>query len=105
VVVPSQWEEPFGLVAVEAMAAGVPPVAPAHGSFPEIISHDVDGMLYPPGSASGLAQVIRDVEAHPERYEGLGRAARQTYQARFTPEPIIEQLLGIYHFALEHPAC
>jgi len=44
-LVPSAWEETFGLVAVEAMAAGVAPVAPATGSFPELIEHDVDGQL------------------------------------------------------------
>ena len=38
VVVPSQWEETFGMVAVEAMAAGTAPVASAHGAFPELVT-------------------------------------------------------------------
>src|SRR5207244_8087617 len=36
VILPSAWEETFGLAAVEAMALGVPPVAAGHGSFPEL---------------------------------------------------------------------
>ena len=39
VIVPSQWEETFGMAAVEAMAVGTPPVASAHGAFPELVSH------------------------------------------------------------------
>lgn len=42
---PIQWEEPFGLFIVEAMACGTPAVAWNRGSFPEIISHGVDGYL------------------------------------------------------------
>src|SRR5208283_2337734 len=55
VLLPSQWEETFGLVAVEAMAAGVPPVAAAHGAFHELISDGVDGVLFKPGSVASLA--------------------------------------------------
>ena len=47
VVVPSQWEETFGMVAVEAMAAGTAAVASAHGAFPELITHGSDGALFP----------------------------------------------------------
>ena len=38
VVLPSAWEETFGLVAVEAMASGVAPIAAGHGSFTELIT-------------------------------------------------------------------
>jgi len=48
VVVPSQWEETFGMVAVEAMAAGTAPVASAHGAFPELVTPAVDGALEDP---------------------------------------------------------
>ena len=49
VLLPSVWEEPFGLVAVEAMAAGAPPIAAEHGSFVELITPGVDGVLFLPG--------------------------------------------------------
>ncbi len=104
VLVPSQWEETFGLVAVEAMAAGVPPVAPAHGSFPELMTHGVDGVLFEPGNAEALATVMRDIEARPEHFAALGRAARQTYEQRFSRDANVEQLLQIYDFAMKHPA-
>ncbi len=103
-VVPSAWEEPFGLVVIEAMAAGVPSLAPAHGAFPELIADGVDGVLFQPGSVAALAGVLRDVGDRPGRYASYGRAARSTYERRFSSDAIVEQLLAIYRFAIEHPA-
>ncbi|MBV9794180.1 MAG: glycosyltransferase [Actinobacteria bacterium] len=103
VLLPSTWEETFGLVAVEAMAAGTAPIASAHGSFPELITADVDGVLFTPGDPESLALAIGDADTHPERYETLGEQARKTYEARFDPSANLEQLLGIYRFAIAHP--
>ena len=103
VVVPSQWEEPFGMVAVEAMAAGTAPVASAHGAFPELITHGSDGALFSPTDVDALVDILADVEDNSERWDGYGRQALQTYQRRFTPEAGVDQLLEIYRFALEHP--
>jgi len=104
VLLPSTWEETFGLVAVEAMAAGVPPVAAGHGSFTELITSGVDGVLFRPGDPDALAQAVADVDAHPERYEMYGEQARKTYEQRFDPQDNLEQLLEIYRFAMVHPA-
>lgn len=102
-VVPSAWEETFGLVAVEAMAAGTPPIAPAHGSFPELVRHGVDGLLVRPGSPSALAAAFADVDRHPDAFVALGETARATYLSRFTPGTSLDELLAIYRFAIEHP--
>jgi glycosyltransferase involved in cell wall biosynthesis len=42
---PISWEEPFGLVVAEAMAAGTPVVATPRGSLPELVAHGVTGFL------------------------------------------------------------
>jgi glycosyltransferase involved in cell wall biosynthesis len=42
---PISWEEPFGLVVAEAMAAGAPVVATPRGSLPELVAHGVTGFL------------------------------------------------------------
>jgi glycosyltransferase involved in cell wall biosynthesis len=104
VLLPSAWEETFGLVAVEAMAAGVPPVAAAHGSFPELITPGVDGALFDPADPGALGRAIADVERNPEQYAGYGEQARKTYEQRFDPERTLEELLEIYRFAIGHPA-
>jgi glycosyltransferase involved in cell wall biosynthesis len=104
VLLPSAWEETFGLVAIEAMAAGVPPIAASHGSFPELITPGVDGMLFDPGDPAALGRAIADAERDPERYATYGEQARKTYEQRFDPERNLEELLEIYRFAIAHPA-
>jgi glycosyltransferase involved in cell wall biosynthesis len=104
VLLPSTCEETFGLVVVEAMAAGSPPIAAAHGAFVELITQGVDGMLFRPGDPEALGLAIADVEAHPEQYETYGAQARETYEKQFDPDRIMEQLLEIYRFAIKHPS-
>jgi glycosyltransferase involved in cell wall biosynthesis len=104
VLLPSAWEETFGLVAIEAMAAGVPPVAADHGSFAELIIPGVDGALFGPGEPDALALAIADVDRNPERYEEYGRQARKTYEQRFDPRQSVEELIDIYQYAIMHPA-
>lgn len=103
VVVPSQWEETFGMVAVEAMAAGTAPVAAAHGAFPELITPGSDGALFPPTEAAALVDVLAEVDDQPERWDAYGRQGRQTYARRFTAEASTARLLEIYRFATAHP--
>jgi glycosyltransferase involved in cell wall biosynthesis len=104
VVLPSEWEETFGLVAVEAMAAGTAPIATGHGSFTELITPGVDGVLFPPGDAAALGLALADAQSHPEQYETYGDHARKSYEQRFDPEQNLEQLIGIYRYAIAHPA-
>ncbi len=104
VLVPSIWEEPFGLVVVEAMAAGTAPIAAQRGSFTELITDGVDGALFTAADPAALASVIGDVEARPQIYEAYGQRARETYEHRFNPEHSIKHLLEIYNFAISNPA-
>lgn len=101
VVVPSAWPEPFGLAAIEAMRGAVPPIAPHDGSFPDMITDGVDGFLYrqrdPTALAATLASVIRDRPA--ARRAGI--AARQRYEARYTPEANVRALEAVYQTAIE----
>jgi glycosyltransferase involved in cell wall biosynthesis len=103
-LVPSQVEETFGLVAVEAMAAGVAPIATAHGSLPEIITDGVDGLLFPTRSASALARILADVDRDPARFVEMGRRGQRTHAERFRVTDNLEQLLSIYEYAVAHPA-
>lgn len=104
VIVPSTWEETFGLVVVEAMAAGIPSIAAGHGSLVELINPGVDGALFRPGDPAALATAIADAGAHPEQYEAYGEQARKAYEERFDPARSLEHLLEIYRFAIANPA-
>lgn len=104
VIVPSAWEEPFGLVVVEAMAAGTPVIASGHGSFTELVTPGADGDLFPPADAEALAGAIARVAAEPEKWEVYGKQARETYEQKFNPELSLRHLLEIYNFAIARPA-
>jgi glycosyltransferase involved in cell wall biosynthesis len=103
VVVPSAWAEPFGLVAIEAMAAGAPCIAAGHGALTELITPGVDGELFPPGDAGALAGIIADVNADAKRFAAYGEAARETYRKRFDPDRNLDQLTDIYRYAIANP--
>jgi glycosyltransferase involved in cell wall biosynthesis len=102
VILPSEWEETFGLVVVESMAVGVPLLAAGHGSFPELITDGVDGALFDPGRPDALAKLLLDVDTAPDKYDEFGRNARATYESKHDTRRNIEQLLDIYRFAIGH---
>jgi glycosyltransferase involved in cell wall biosynthesis len=104
VLLPSQWWETFGLVAVEAMAMGVAPIAANHGAFPELLASEDVGMLLEPTDADAWQRVIRDVDERPARYREMGRRARSAYLSRFNPHENLTQLLDIYRYAIDNPA-
>ena len=103
VLIPSAWEETFGLVAVEAMALGVPAIASGHGSFTELIDHGVDGVLFRPNDPTALAVAIADVAANPDRYIAYGKLARRSYEQRFDPDERLRRMIEIYRFAIANP--
>ncbi|MEV0738266.1 glycosyltransferase family 4 protein [Streptomyces sp. NPDC050549] len=100
VVAPSTWLEAFGLVVVEAMAAGVPTVAAGHGAFVELVEDGVTGLLHKPGDTASLASGIRRIAADPERNRGMGEAARRRYEQGFSPAVGLERLLEEYRTAI-----
>ncbi len=103
IVVPSAWEETFGLVVVEAMAAGVPAIGADHGSLPELITHGSDGVLFRAGDPAALAAAFAEAAANPAQFRHYGELARKSYEQRFDPEQNLAKLLDIYRFAIKHP--
>ncbi len=83
-LVPSLWQEPFGLVIAEAMARRLPVIASNFGGPAEILTHDVDGLLIKPGDEEELAQAISLLMKNPEKRKQLGEAAYATVRERFT---------------------
>ena len=63
VLIPSQWEEPFNLVAAEAQAAGAPVIAYARGGLREVVADGETGALVPPGDIAAAADALRHAGA------------------------------------------
>ncbi len=101
VAAPSTWLEAFGLVVVEAMAAGVPTVAAAHGAFPELVEDGVTGLLHQPGDPASLADRLRSVVSDRARNREMGDAARVRYEKDFTPAVGLDRLIAGYEAAIE----
>ncbi|AYC37063.1 glycosyltransferase family 4 protein [Streptomyces griseorubiginosus] len=100
VVAPSTWLEAFGLVVVEAMAAGVPVVAAGHGAFVELVEDGVTGLLHRPGESASLASGIRRIAAEPDRNRAMGEAARRRYEQGFSPAVGLDRLVEEYRTAI-----
>lgn len=88
--VPSVWEEPFGLVAVEAMAAGRPVVANRTGGLTRIVADGETGLLAPPGDAAALVDALARLLDDPALRARLGAAGRARALAEHAPARIQE---------------
>jgi glycosyltransferase involved in cell wall biosynthesis len=83
IVVPSTRPEPFGLVAIEAMAAGRAVIAANHGGLAEIVIDDVTGTLIAPGSLDELAAAVQGYIENPARAVSEGDAGRLRFCTEF----------------------
>jgi glycosyltransferase involved in cell wall biosynthesis len=92
--------EPFGLVIVEAMAAGLPVVAPNAGGPSEIITDNVNGLLFEPGSVAALTVVLRRLYDDPMLRVRLGDAAR-TRSVDFSSDAIARDVFAFYQTVLK----
>jgi glycosyltransferase involved in cell wall biosynthesis len=99
-IVPSEWHEPFGLVAIEAFAKGTPVIAARAGALPEIVDHGHTGLLFTRGSAEDLLGAVRWAASHASDLTAMGRAARQKFERSYTSERNYASLIGIYRQAL-----
>ena len=78
VFVLASHSEGLPIAVMEAMAAGCPIIATQVGGIPELITHDVSGILVPPRDVHALAQALLSLLLDHSRRQALGRAARQT---------------------------
>jgi glycosyltransferase involved in cell wall biosynthesis len=93
-LVPS-WEEPFGLVMVEAMAAGTPVMATSVGGPPEVITDRVDGRLVPPEQPAPWADAAADLLDDAADRDRLVTAGRETAR-RFAPDAYAEAVVDVW---------
>ncbi len=71
------------MVALEAMAAGVPVVATAVGGIPECVLHERTGLLVPPGDRHALADALIELLKNAEKRRALGAAGRRRVAENF----------------------
>lgn len=82
----TSYSETYGMVTIEAMAAGLPIVATYSGGTPEIITHEKTGLLVQPQDPEALAEAVRRLLTDRELFDRLGQTARTEAKARFSSE-------------------
>lgn len=100
-IFPSECYENFPRVVVEAFAKGVPVLGSDRGSIRELIENEHNGILFRPGDNEDLSRKAEWLFAQPEKVQKLSTAARLTFETKYTAERNYEQLMKIYHSAIE----
>ncbi len=103
-IMPSVWEEPFGLVVTEAFASATPVVAARSGALVEIVDDGESGLLYNALDPDDLAATVRSALGDPARLRRFGQHAREVFERRYSAEANYELLLNAYEEALRHRA-
>ncbi len=96
--------EAFGLVQVEAMAAGLPVVCTELGTGTSYVNQDgVTGLVVPPRDAEALAAAINSLLADPSRRAAMATAARRRAAAEFDLDVMVARVLEVYDEVLRDP--
>ncbi len=98
-LLPSETES-FGLVALEAMASGVPVVATRVGGLPEVVEHGVTGFLAEVGDIEGMAADALRILADCQTLQRFGRAARERALRLFDYRDVVPRYEAIYRRVL-----
>ena len=88
-LMPIQWDEPFGIVMAEALACGTPVIGFDRGAVPEVVKHGLNGFI---------CNSIADMVAAIKRINEIDRKnVRKDAEDRFSSEVIVEAYLKLYH--------
>ncbi len=99
-LLPSE-KESFGLAALEAMACGVPVLASNTGGIPELIEHEVSGLMAPVGEISTMARLALSLLSDEQRLADMRQAAIARARARFSADAIVRRYEQLYEQVLK----
>jgi glycosyltransferase involved in cell wall biosynthesis len=99
--VPSLWPEPFGIVGIEAFAAGRPAVGSATGGIVDWLEDGVSGTTVPPGDVGALARALARLLDDPQLRRTMGRAGKALVAERFSAERHVAEITHAYRRALD----
>lgn len=96
-VVPSTEPEPFGMVAIEAMASGKPVVVAAHGGLLDIVEDGVSGLQFEANSASKFAEAMEKLLLSADLRRQMGLAGKQRQEELFSLHSQVESTAKLLH--------
>jgi glycosyltransferase involved in cell wall biosynthesis len=101
-VVPSIWNEAFGIVAAEAMSWSLPVIASRIGGLPEVVQDGVNGLLVEPGNAESLARAMLRLATDDQLCLQLGTAAREKATREYSVDAFYRRLMRAYARAADN---
>jgi glycosyltransferase involved in cell wall biosynthesis len=90
------YDDPKGLALLEAMACGVPVVAPRRGTYSEMIERTGGGVLVSPDNVDALVEVLTELQADPARRAHLGATGASGVRQHYSADRMAESALAIY---------
>ena len=100
-MVPSVCFELFGMVAVDAMALGVPVIASNIGGLPYVVDEGVTGSLFEPGNPEDLVMKLHRLWDDPQLCDRMGRAGRQKVMQEYSQDTYYHNLMAAYQTAIQ----
>lgn len=97
-VAPSRFES-FGLIFLEAMRAGKAVVGCAAGGMPEVVSHEVNGLLVEPGNVQEFVAAILELAINRDLRLKMGAAGKRIFDEKFTAKRMAEESGALYDLA------
>jgi len=94
-VLPTRWQEPFGLVGLEAASRGLPIVAFDLGGCREYIIHGENGILVPPGNIDEFASTVQNLLENPDKLLPMGEKGRILAREKFSPGKFLREFSGL----------
>ncbi|GHC06554.1 glycosyltransferase [Thermomonas carbonis] len=97
---PSGDSEGTPLAVLEAMSSGIPVIGSRHAGIPDVIEHEVHGLLVDPFDVAGLTDALRRLAVAPALAAGLGRAAAGAVRNFYTRQRYLDQLASLIDAAM-----
>jgi glycosyltransferase involved in cell wall biosynthesis len=95
-VLPSLRREGLPKTVIEAMAYGVPTIVTDVGGSPELVQHEISGIIVPPGDADALAAAMLRLWQQPELARTLGRGGRERIERDFSNRATVARTVARY---------
>ena len=98
---PSEWNEPYSLTPLEAMASGVPVIGTTIGGAGELFRHGENALTYMPGDEADLARRLQEIHEQPELRCRMADNAQQEVLAKYNETAVMDRIENYLQTSLE----
>ena len=97
----TEWDEPFSLTPLEAMACGLPVIATEIGGVAEMLRHGENAFTYPPGDEVALAARMQEIREQPQTRCRVAETAQQEVLSKFNETAVMDRIENYLQTSLE----